>query len=140
MRPVGDMRKMENIEMKPIGMIRSAYDTPSDVPRHSEIGDSIAKVEVFDEFKQGLDKIEDFEKIWLIWQFHKSEGYSLEVNRRYDNKKSGVFASRSPHRPNPIAMTLVELVKVEDGVMTVKGADMVDGTPVLDIKPWTGNE
>ena len=76
------------------------------------------------------------EKLYIFFYFSKSKGYELIHRRRYDGKISGVFASRSPHRPNGIGLTIVELLKVEGNVLHVKGLDAINGTPVLDIKPY----
>lgn len=88
------------------------------------------------EFTDGLYRIEDFEKLYILFYFSKSKGYKLIHRRRYDGEISGVFASRSPYRPNGIGLTIVELLNVEGNVLHVRGLDAIIGTPVLDIKPY----
>ncbi|MBC7086339.1 MAG: tRNA (N6-threonylcarbamoyladenosine(37)-N6)-methyltransferase TrmO [Methanomethylovorans sp.] len=119
--------------MWPIGYIYNEFKEPVfDEKMYS----SKSRIIVKEEFQEGLRDITDFSKIYVIFYFHLSEGYTLIQKRRFDGKIAGVFASRSPKRPNHIGVTLVELLEVKDNVLVVKGLDAVDGTPVLDIKPF----
>jgi tRNA-Thr(GGU) m(6)t(6)A37 methyltransferase TsaA len=93
-------------------------------------------VEIEPEYADGLQDIEGFSHIILIYHFHRSEGYSLEVKPFMDDHLHGVFATRAPRRPNPIGMSIVRLVKVEGCTLHIEDVDIVDDTPLLDIKPY----
>lgn len=123
----------EVIGMVPVGYVESDYLEPV---YNEEVYDQVSKIVIKEEFKDGLYRIEDFEKLYILFYFSKSKGYKLIHRRRYDGEISGVFASRSPYRPNGIGLTVVELLKVEGNVLHVKGLDAINGTPVLDIKPY----
>ncbi|HII02130.1 TPA: tRNA (N6-threonylcarbamoyladenosine(37)-N6)-methyltransferase TrmO [Methanosarcinaceae archaeon] len=121
------------IEMEPIGYVENDYLEPG----YSEkVYQTISKIIIKEELAEGLYRIEDFEKLYILFHFSKSKGYDLIHRRRYDGEISGLFASRTPRRPNGIGLTLVEFVKVEGNVLHVKGLDAINGTPVLDIKPY----
>ena len=135
-------------EMKPIARIRSAFGSKFGVPRQSGLVDALSATVVFEpEFRNpdAVRGLEGFSHIWLIWAFHQSvrEEWSPTVRppRLGGNQRVGVFASRSPFRPNPIGLSSVRLTGVEitedlGPVLRVAGADLVDGTPILDIKPY----
>ena len=127
------MKKLP-VDLKIIGVVHSPYKTTSDVPRKCR--KEISKIEIYEEFQQGLKDIEGFSHLHIYYWLHKSKGYSLEVNTPWDDIPHGVFTTHSPHRPNPIAHTIVELVKHKDNILEVKGLDAVDGTPIIDIKPY----
>jgi tRNA-Thr(GGU) m(6)t(6)A37 methyltransferase TsaA len=123
--------------VRPIGYIRSAYKQTSQVPKglgakHLQKG----VLEILPEFQKGLKDIEGFSHLYLIWLFHQSKGFDLTAYPPADNKPHGVFATRSPERPNPIALTVVELVRRDGRRLHLRGIDMLDGTPVLDVKPY----
>jgi tRNA-Thr(GGU) m(6)t(6)A37 methyltransferase TsaA len=123
--------------MRPIGYVRSAYRDTGQVPKglgakHEAEG----LLEIRPEFEPGLLDIEGFSHLFVIWVFDRSEGYSLSANPPSDDRAHGVFATRSPQRPNPIGLTVVELVRREGPNLHVRGIDMLDGTPILDIKPY----
>lgn len=121
------------IEMTPIGYVENDYLEPI---YDEEIYQKVSKIVLKEELTEGLFRIDDFEKLYILFYFSKSKGYELIHRRRYDGEMSGVFASRSPYRPNRIGLTIVELLKVEENVLYVKGLDAINGTPVLDIKPY----
>ena len=121
-----------SIVMHPIGFVNNSISDPASA---REKKDTESLIVLKDEYAEGLDSITDFEKIQVFFYFHLSEGFSLIQKRRYDGKEAGVFASRSPRRPNGIGVTVVELLKVENNVLHVKGLDAINGTPILDIKP-----
>nr|WP_321497459.1 tRNA (N6-threonylcarbamoyladenosine(37)-N6)-methyltransferase TrmO [uncultured Methanolobus sp.] len=121
-----------SIVMHPIGFVNNSISDPASAREKKETESLIV---LNDEYAEGLDSITDFEKIQVFFYFHLSEGFSLIQKRRYDGKVAGVFASRSPRRPNGIGVTVVELLKVENNVLHVKGLDAINGTPILDIKP-----
>lgn len=123
----------EKIEMHPIGYVENDYLEPV---YNEEVYRKVSKIVLKKELAEGLYRIEDFEKVYILFYFSKAERYELIQHRRYDGKLSGVFASRSPRRPNGIGLTIVELLRVEGNVLYVKGLDAINGTPVLDIKPY----
>jgi len=125
------------LSMQPIGYVRSPHKGTQDVPRglgakHKAEG----TLEVLPEFEPGLLDIEGFSHLYVIWVFDRSEGVSLTGTPPSDNRPHGVFATRSPFRPNPIGLTVVELLSREGRMLRVRGVDMLDGTPILDIKPY----
>jgi tRNA-Thr(GGU) m(6)t(6)A37 methyltransferase TsaA len=124
-------------KMKPIGFVRGSYSDTSQVPKGfgvTHVADGV--LEVLPEFAQGLTDIEGFSHLFVIWVFHKAEGYELLGKPPTDDRPHGVFATRSPYRPNPIALTVVELIRREGCRLYVRGLDMLDDTPILDIKPY----
>lgn len=123
----------ERIEMVPVGYVENDYLEPV---YNEEVYSKVSKIVLMKEFTDGLYRIEDFEKLYILFYFSKSKGYKLIHHRRYDGEVSGVFASRSPYRPNGIGLTIVELLNVEGNVLHVRGLDAINGTPVLDIKPY----
>jgi len=131
---------MEIPGMRAIGYIRSPYGNTKQIPkglgtRHVAEG----SLEILPEFEPGLMDIEGYSHLYVIWVFHQSEGYELVGTPPSDNQPHGVFSTRSPRRPNPIGLTVVELVRREGTSLFLRGVDMLDGTPVLDIKPYTSS-
>lgn len=123
--------------MQPIGYVRSPYRETRQVPKglgakHEAEG----ILEIRAEFEDGLKDIEGFSHLFVIWAFDRAEGYSLVATPPSDDRAHGVFATRSPRRPNPIGLTVVELLSREGRTLRVRGIDMLDGTPILDIKPY----
>jgi tRNA-Thr(GGU) m(6)t(6)A37 methyltransferase TsaA len=122
---------------EPIGFVRSPYTSTKDVPKG--LGAKHAAEGVLDvrpQFETGLTDIEGFSHLIVLWVFDRSQGFELLGTPPSDDRPHGVFATRSPRRPNPIGLTVVELVRREGHVLHVKGVDMLDGTPMLDIKPY----
>jgi tRNA-Thr(GGU) m(6)t(6)A37 methyltransferase TsaA len=123
--------------MFPIGHVRSAFKTTAEIPKglgaeHSAEG----VIEILPEFEDGLLDIEGFSHLFVIWVFHQAEGYQLVGTPPTDDRPHGVFSTRSPRRPNPIGLTVVELLGRNRATLRVSGIDMLDGTPVLDLKPY----
>lgn len=121
----------------PIGFVRSAYSDTSQIPKglgakHEAEGE----LEILPEFEAGLKDIDGFSHLIVVWVFDRSEGFELCGQPPCDDRAHGVFATRSPRRPNPIALTAVELLGREGRRVRVRGVDMLDGTPILDIKPY----
>jgi tRNA-Thr(GGU) m(6)t(6)A37 methyltransferase TsaA len=119
-----------------IGFVKSPYKEPGQVPRglgakHEADG----VLAVLPEFEAGLTDIEGFSHLVVLWEFDRSHGFELLGTPPSDNRAHGVFATRSPRRPNPIGLTIVELLRREGCELHVRGVDMLDGTPILDIKP-----
>jgi tRNA-Thr(GGU) m(6)t(6)A37 methyltransferase TsaA len=126
--------------MQAIGFVRSPYHDARDIPKgcgakHEAEG----ALEIRPELEAGLSDIEGFSHLIVIWAFDRSAGYELTVTPPSDDRAHGVFATRSPRRPNPIGLTVVELLARQGPVLRVRGVDMLDGTPVLDIKPYLSN-
>ncbi len=120
-----------------IGYVHSPYKETSSIPRglgakHNAEG----AIEILREFAPGLTDIEGFSHLYIIWVFDRVNGFELIGRPPTDNREHGVFATRSPRRPNPIGLTVVELLAREGSTLRVRGVDMLDGTPVLDIKPY----
>jgi tRNA-Thr(GGU) m(6)t(6)A37 methyltransferase TsaA len=122
---------------KPIGFVRSPYQETKQIPKGlGAYHDAEGTIEIVPEFEQGLTDIEGFSHLMIIWVFDRSEGYELVGKPPSDERLHGVFATRSPRRPNPIGLTTVELLGREGRFLRVRGIDMLDGTPVLDVKPY----
>jgi tRNA-Thr(GGU) m(6)t(6)A37 methyltransferase TsaA len=123
--------------MRAIGVVRSPFSDASQIPkgcgaRH----DADGVLEIDAEFEQGLIDVEGLSHLYVIWVFDRSEGFDLAVTPPTDDRPHGVFATRSPRRPNPIGLTVVEVLGREGREVRVRGVDMLDGTPILDIKPY----
>jgi len=124
------------IRYTPIGVIHSPFKKPKGAPIQPSYGKGIkGKVEINSEFVEGLQDLNDFSHVILIYHMHLSKGYSLEVTPFLDNSPHGLFATRAPRRPNPIGLSTVKLLKIEKNILYVENLDVVDGTPLLDIKP-----
>lgn len=130
------MSKKQSLELKPIGVIHSSYKDRGKAPFQGYRSKRISRIEVFKEFEEGLQDVEGFSHIIVIYWFHKSQGYHLLVKTPWDDSPHGLFTTRSPHRPCPLALTVVELVARENNILKVKGLDAIDGSPLLDIKPY----
>ncbi len=125
---------------RPIGFVSSPYKEASEVPRGlGAKHDADGVLKILPEFEPGLTDIEGFSHLIVIWEFDRSQGFDLRGTPPSDNRPHGVFATRSPRRPNPIALTTVELRSREGSELHVRGVDMLDGTPILDIKPYLSN-
>jgi len=122
------------VNLNIIGIVHSPYKSPSEVPLKRK--DHISEIELESELLKGLTDIEGFTHLHVFYWLHKSEGYSLIVNPPWDTKSHGLFATRSPHRPNPIGYSVVELIERRGNILRVRGLDAIEGTPVLDIKPF----
>ena len=122
---------------RPIGFISSPYTQRGQVPKGPGAKHDVeGTLNILPEFAPGLTDIEGFSHLFVLWEFDRSEGFDLVAHPPSDNRPHGVFATRSPLRPNPIALTTVELLRREGAVLHVRGLDMLDGTPILDIKPY----
>jgi len=130
------MEEEHSLELKPIGIIHSPYKSREEAPYQGCERDEICQVELFKEFEEGLKDIEGFSHITLIYYCHKSQGYHLLVKTPWGIKLHGLFTTRSPNRPCPLGLSVVELVAREKNILKVKGLDAIDGTPLLDIKPY----
>jgi tRNA-Thr(GGU) m(6)t(6)A37 methyltransferase TsaA len=122
---------------QPIGYVRSSYKDTHEIPKGlGAKHDAEGVLEVLPEFGLGLTDIEGFSHLIVIWVFDHSQGFELLGTPPSDNRAHGVFATRSPRRPNPVGLTIVELLSRNGTRLHVRGVDMLDGTPILDIKPY----
>lgn len=127
------MKKL-TVDLKIIGVIHSPYKTTADAPRQGS--DEFSKIEIYGEYMSGLKDIEGFSHLHVFYWLHESQGFSLLVKTPWDTKSHGLFTTRSPHRPNPLGHAVVELVEQKGNILLVKGLDAIDGTPIIDIKPY----
>jgi tRNA-Thr(GGU) m(6)t(6)A37 methyltransferase TsaA len=128
------------INVQPIGTVSSPYIEASQIPKGCGAQhDAEGVLEILPEFEQGLTDIEGFSHLYVIWVFDRAESHKLLVTPPTDSKQHGVFATRSPRRPNPIGLTVVRLLGREGARLRVAGVDMLNGTPILDIKPYLSN-
>ncbi len=128
---------MNEIIYKSIGIIHSQFNTLSGMPIQPSAAPGIkGTVEVFSDYAAGLKDIEGFSHIILLYHFHLSDGYQLEVIPFLDNKKHGIFATRAPRRPNQIGLSVVKLNEIENNILHIEKVDVVNDTPLLDIKPY----
>jgi tRNA-Thr(GGU) m(6)t(6)A37 methyltransferase TsaA len=122
--------------MRPIGVIYTPFTDTSQTPIQSSTSNALGQVEVYPEFADGLQDVEEFSHVHLLYAFHCSAGYALRVKPFLDAHVRGLFATRHPCRPNPIGMSVVRLLARRGNVLDIEGVDMFDGTPLLDIKPY----
>ncbi len=120
-----------------IGYVRSPYKSTEQVPKglgtkHEAEG----VLEILPEFEAGLLDVEGFSHLFVIWEFDRAQGFELQGKPPTDDRPHGVFATRSPRLPNPIGLTVVELLRRQGPRLHVRGVDMLDGTPILDLKPY----
>jgi tRNA (adenine37-N6)-methyltransferase len=126
-----------DITMAPIATVRTPFAETADIPKGLDAKhDADGIIELDPAFEAGLQDIEGFSHLYILWLFHRAEGYDLVAYPPSDDRPHGVFATRSPQRPNPIGLTVVQLVRRDGRRLHVRGVDMLDGTPVLDIKPY----
>lgn len=120
---------------QPIGFVENDF---KEIQHNPDVfHNTISKIRILKDYAEGIYRIDDFSRLYVIFLFDRSEGYRLRIHPRGDRTKPirGVFATRSPYRPNPIGLSVVRLEKVEGNTLTVRDLDAIDGTPVLDIKP-----
>lgn len=138
------MNRHAQLTYRPIGIIQSPYVRRIDAPHQGTVVEgtetgapALATLELAEWLdEQVLQDLAGFERIWLIFAFHQSEGWRNSVKPPRGGPKRGVLATRSPHRPNAIGLSAVELVGIEGRTLHLRGVDLLDGTPVLDIKPY----
>lgn len=128
---------MNQITLRPIGVVHSPYTDTSQVPKGLGAKHDVeGTIEIRRELAEGLADVEGFSHLIVIWIFDRAEGVELTAYPPSDNRPHGVFATRSPQRPNPIGLTVVELLGRDGTTLRVRGLDMLDGTPVVDLKPY----
>jgi tRNA-Thr(GGU) m(6)t(6)A37 methyltransferase TsaA len=128
----------ENIIYKPIGVIRSEHTKADDTPIQPVYAKGCkGRAEIFPEYADGLQDLEGFSHVYLIYHFHRASPVKMRVKPFLQDIEHGVFSTRAPCRPNTIGLSIVELIGREGNVLHFEGADILDGTPLLDIKPYT---
>ena len=133
------------IKLKPIGTVHSPFKKKEDIEAE-KYADSRGfystqgELEIFKEYEKGLKDVEGFSHLVVLFAFHKSKGYKLHTMPLLGGILRGVFSTRSAHRPNPIGMTVVKVIEREKNRLKVSGVDMLEGTPILDIKPYTSRD
>ncbi len=128
---------MDEISYKPIGVVHSPFKEPKGTPIQPSGAEGVnGTVEVYPQYAEGLKDVEDFSHIILIYHFHLSQETSLKEKPFMDDEEHGVFAMRGPSRPNPIGISIVRLTGIEENTLHIQDLDIVDGTPLLDIKPY----
>lgn len=128
------------IELTTIGFVKTETEN---IPRHWTVSDVEGAIVVDEQYKEGLKDIKAGQRIVVLFYFHQSPRFTPDLlvqKPRHRNEQMGVFSICSPVRPNPLGMSIVEVLGIESGNIRVKGLDVVDGTPVLDIKPLTAKE
>ena len=127
---------MAEFIMRPIGVIHSPFTDKKQTPIQPTRSQAVGQVEVYPEFAEGLQDVEGLSHLILLYVFHRSSGYNLRVKPFLDDQLRGLFATRYPCRPNPIGLSIVRLIARHDNVLEIEGVDVLDGTPLLDIKPY----
>lgn len=123
--------------VRPIGYVRSPYSETSQIPKGCGAQHEAEGVlELLSEYEQGLTDIDGFSHLFVLWLFDRVDGFDLLATPPTDTRPHGVFATRSPRRPNPIGLTVVRLLGRDGCRLRVAGIDMLDGTPILDVKPY----
>jgi tRNA (adenine37-N6)-methyltransferase len=125
--------------LRPIGVVHSPFPTAGGTPVQPAWAgpEAVGAIEVYAEFAAGLDDLEGFERIWVVSWFHRAGAVRLRVIPYLDREEKGLFATRAPSRPNPIGISAVRLLRREGRVLHVAEIDLIDGTPVLDLKPYS---
>lgn len=124
------------IELKQIGVIHTPFKTKEDAPIQPFKSQEKGRVEIFPKYAEGLDGIEQFSHVILVYYFHKIKDERLKVKPYMDNNLHGIYATRHPHRPNHIGISTVKLLRRDKNILYVGQIDIVDGSPLLDIKPY----
>lgn len=125
------------IELQPIGVIHTPFTKPEGMPIQPAGATGVrGTVEVFEDYHAGLSDLDGFSHIILLYHFHRSQGFSLHITPFMDSVPHGLFATRAPRRPNPIGLSVVQLDKIEGRVLHIQNVDVLDNTPLLDIKPY----
>jgi len=139
-----DFAAPKEVVMRPIGVVRSAHRERHGTPRQACVvadptqrPDEVARIEVFEPYREALRDLDGFDRIWVIAHLHLNQGWGATVvPPRGERVRRGLFATRAPHRPNPLSLSAARIVEVTSDGITLERLDLLDGTPVLDIKPY----
>lgn len=130
-------KKIENIVYRPIGIIHTPFKELENMPIQPSGAAGIhGTVDLYHEFAEGLKDLDGFSHLILLYHFHESRGHKLIVTPFLDSEPRGVFATRAPKRPNPIGLSIVRLIRIQGATLDIENVDILDGTPLLDIKPY----
>jgi tRNA-Thr(GGU) m(6)t(6)A37 methyltransferase TsaA len=128
---------MKQITYKPIGIIHSPFFKIEDMPIQSSSAEGIrGQIVLNEKYIEGICDLDGFSHIYLLYHFHLSKSFNLKVVPFLDNQERGVFSTRAPKRPNSIGLSVVKLIKIDKNILEIENVDIVDGTPLLDIKPY----
>ena len=131
------VKEAVSLILRPIGTIETPFDDPKGMPiQPSGAVDIVGRVIVDPQYAEGLDDLEEFSHLILIYHFHRSEGYRLKVTPFMDTVERGLFSTRAPRRPNPVGLLVVRLLARTANILDIRGIDVLNGTPLLDIKPF----
>lgn len=125
-----------SMELHPIGHVRSRYKKRGDAPRQGRLSETVSEIVIDPAYKTGLFRIEGEKHLFVLCWFDRADRTVLRATPPHKNGEYGVFATRSPDRPNPVALSVVDLLGIHGGILEVRGLDALDGTPVIDIKPY----
>jgi len=128
--------RTDKIKFEPVGIIHSPYKRMKDIPCQGYRSKKIGKIEVYKKYEEGLKDVEGFSHLIILYLFHKAKTFSLKAKPFLDDKPKGIFAIRSPYRPNHIGISVVKLLERKGNILKVGEIDVLDGTPLLDIKPY----
>lgn len=129
--------ELRSMLLKPIGVIHTPYRRREDIPRQGRLSVEICEIEIFAPFSEGLKDIEQCSHLFVIFWLHLANRNLLQATPPHDGREHGVFATRSPNRPNPLALDIVKLIEVDGNRLRVSGMDALDGSLLLDIKPYS---
>nr|WP_246495921.1 tRNA (N6-threonylcarbamoyladenosine(37)-N6)-methyltransferase TrmO [Methanocalculus chunghsingensis] len=132
-----EKKNLPGVGLRPIGIVRSAYKVQADAPRQGRLEPVESIIEIYPDYEAGLEGISAYSHLLILSWFDRGSRDTLSVERPEWGAPRGVFATRSPNRPNPIGLSLVDLLSIDSRVLRVRGLDALDGTPVLDIKPYS---
>lgn len=128
---------MKKVEYEPIGIIHTPFKEQKGTPIQPGKGKGIkGTIEIYNNFAEGLEDLDKFSHIILLFHLHRSEGYKLKIIPYLDNVERGLFSTRAPRRPNSIGLSVVKLIKIEGNILHIENIDILDGSPLLDIKPY----
>lgn len=128
---------MTNFEIRPIGYVRSPYKEKKDAPRQGRLSDTVSEIVIDEQYRTALDDVDKKSHLIILSWFDRADRTLLRTTPPHEMIEHGVFATRSPNRPNPIAFSVVDLLARDGNVLRVRGLDALDGTPVVDIKPYS---
>ena len=126
-----------NFEIKPIGFVRSPYREKQDAPRQGRLSDTVSEIVIDEHYLPGLEDVEKKSHLIVLCWFDRADRTMLKATPPHEKIEHGVFATRSPNRPNPVAFSVVDLLSLDGNILHVRGLDALDGTPVVDIKPYS---
>lgn len=131
--------RLKDMNLKPIGYVSSQFKKKEDAPCQGIYTDVVSEIEIFDEFVDGIDGLNEGDNIFVLCWFDRSDRNVIKTRKRGlpENPLQGVFSTRSPNRPNPVSLTLVEILEINGNVLKVKGLEALDKTPVIDIKIYS---